>query len=227
MALTTVRRRSRAGAAEVVDTLLSSTSDADFDTILAKTAAGPRPGDRDKSSQTPTSSSRFESSPAVDTAASCMRKPQRKQADFATALRIIASDLESHLANFPDAPPPIEPLSGHPARSRESTSKMSEERQVGSTLRPTTRRQTARSAHSCAAVFEGGAEGEGENEGDLLQSQSERSGRGGRALSMPSPALRAVDEPGRNKRTGVSFCEYVLVWEFAQEERRCAGVRVD
>ena len=73
------------------------------------------------------------------------------------------------------------------------------------------RRETARSAHSCAAVFEG----EGEDEGDLLQSQSERSGRDGRALSMPSPALRAVDEPRRNKRTGVSFCEYDLVWNFA------------
>jgi hypothetical protein len=213
MASTTVRRRSRTSAAEVVDILLSSTSDADFDAFLARTAAGPRPGDRDESSQTPTSSPRFESSPAVDTAASRMGKLQGEQGDFATEL---------YFANFPDAPPPIdsevlqnlsfnEPLRCNPARSRESTRTMSEERQARSTLRPTTRRQTARSAHSCAAVFEG----EGEDEGDLLQSQSERSGRDGRALSMPSPALRAVDEPRRNKRTGVSFCEYDLVWNFA------------
>jgi hypothetical protein len=202
MASTTVRRRSRTSAAEVVDILLSSTSDADFDAFLARTAAGPR-----------TSSPRFESSPAVDTAASRMGKLQGEQGDFATEL---------YFANFPDAPPPIdsevlqnlsfnEPLRCNPARSRESTRTMSEERQARSTLRPTTRRQTARSAHSCAAVFEG----EGEDEGDLLQSQSERSGRDGRALSMPSPALRAVDEPRRNKRTGVSFCEYDLVWNFA------------
>lgn len=179
---TTVRRRSRTSAAEVVDILLSSTSDADFDAFLARTAAGPRPGDRDESSQTPTPSPRFESSPAADTAASRMGKLQGEQrcADCRLQKRVsfnvIAEDLTDidclydkflsidDLDKYEDVPflpngMPFEefnePLRCNPARSRESTRTMSKERQARSTLRPTTRRQTARSAHSCATVFEG------------------------------------------------------------------------
>jgi hypothetical protein len=53
--------------------------------------------------------------------------------------------------------------------------------------------RTAQSARSCASMFEG----EGE---------------------MPSPALRSVDKPGRNKCTNVRFSEYNMLWEFKRGE---------